>query len=371
MKVVRTRWNAGVSLLEVLLVTALASFVFLAMGELMVYLKKGLLVTDGNYRALQTEMVGSRALWFDITRSGVGFNTLAFNDESGRNFWDHLKDQPCPESLSACRRRLTLTPDNNASFIVMLEQSAESPPQPIQVARFYDQTAPAPGNPNNAGTVTLNETRMKDILRAKSVTSFSPNGTLREPFSLIQFYSAGLVRAMPAGGGLPNFNLPPRAHTYMGYWDASDTFQPITSIPDTPITTQTHPVTGTNLASLDQFFRQAPPQGGAAVFILARRITFARYTVEPIEYEGYQTGRLTRAVFDPEAGGWGTPQVVALPICGVELARRTVNNPSVRPTVYEDRSTLNRKVTSKSEAIGSSCRRDTNGNIEIPNSFNF
>ncbi|MEZ4751740.1 MAG: hypothetical protein R3B54_14260 [Bdellovibrionota bacterium] len=371
MKVVRKRWNSGVTLLEVLLVTALASFIFLAMGELMVFLKKGLLVTDGNYRALQTEMVGSRALWFDVTRSGVGFNTLPFNDEAGRNFWDHLKDQPCPDGLAACRRRVTLTPDNNGTFVMMLEQSSESPPQPIQVARFYDQTAPAPGNPNNVGTVTLNVARMKDILRAKSITSFSPNGTLREPFALIQFYSAGLVRALPAGGGLPNFNAAPRSHSFIGYWDASDTFQPVTSIPQTPITQQVHPVMGSTLTSLDEFFRMAPPQGGAAVFILARRITFVRYSVEPVEYEGYQTGRLMRAQFDPENGSWGQAQVVALPVCGVELARRTINNPSVRPTVYEDRSTLNRKVTSKSEAIGSSCRRNAAGKVVIPNSFDF
>ncbi|MCB0417539.1 MAG: hypothetical protein H6617_08840 [Bdellovibrionaceae bacterium] len=362
--------ESGISLIEVLLVTTLGAFIFLAVGELMVFLKKGLLVTDGNFRALQTEMVGSRALWFDITNSGVGFNVLGFNDENGRGFWDYLKDQPCPETLDACRRRITLTPQNGASFVLMKEDSKESPSQAIQVARFYDQTEPAPGSFTAAGTVTLNETRMKDILATKSATTWSPNGTLREPFALIQFYSVSLERQMPAAG-LPNFNEAPRAHSYMGYWDGGDTFQSITTLPGAPISDQRHPVTDNQITSLDNFFRTMPPQGGDALFTMVRRVSFVRYSVEALEYEGYQTGRLMRSTFDPAAGGWSQPQTVAVPICGIELARRSINMPSVRPTVYEDKSTLNRRVTSKSEAIGSSCRRDAAGNVVIPNSFEF
>lgn len=337
----------------------------------MVFMKKGILVTDGNFRALQTEMVGSRALWFDVTRSGVGFNTLPFPDEAGRNFWDHVKDQPCPEAVPSCRRRIAISPSDSNSFVIMLEQSAEAAPQPFQVARFYDQTAPPAGDFFAAGTVTLNETRLKNILRAKSVTPGNSVGTLREPFKLIQFYAAGLERPIPLGGGLPDFNAPARAHSFMGYWDASDTFQPITTLAQSPIGDQRHPATDTQITSLDQFFRTAPPQGGAALFIMARRITFVRYTVEPTDFEGYQTGRLLRSEFDPAAGTWGTAQTVAVPVCGIELARRTINVPSVRPTIYEDRSTLNRRVTSAGDAIGSSCRRDGSGNVVVPNSFNF
>lgn len=335
--------SEGFTLIEVVLTGAIATIVFLAVGGIMKWMITSTQRVDEDFNAVTTELSGITAIWYDA-RKNASFGMLDDLDENNRPFWEYRSDAPC---LQNCSRRIALIPGQGAvTFLTEITSFGSS--IPLNPTTFFSST-PAPTSgpnfPNGSGTLTYNEGQLINIIATQRPRFLDPG-------TMLQFYSPVSMRRITAGG--VNMNTSARQPSYIVITDGAG----FTAVPaSSGITAQAHPATGLAYTSLRGFFEGMPPDGGRSAFVMVRPVRLVRYTVEAVNHNAYDTGRLMRSVYDttitPPA--WSPPSPVVVPVCGVEFVRTNITVPSVRPTIFEDRNARDRSIASDQPRIRSSC----------------
>ncbi len=326
------RHAPGLTLIELMIVAAIGSFIAMSMNALLKSLRQGQQRAEDLLLADSAESVGQKQLWFDVRRSGISFNfiELPADEDPLVRFYDYLPDIGCSETATRkCTRTFTLSKDGppERAMVFALSQGQLPPATPISPLSFYD-SKPAP-TISTAGSLSFNESRFLDTLK-----NIKPGHDFLREGTLLRFYTPISMRPTT-----DNPYIPPRFVSLVGIVKNGRVEVP--KFDWQPY--QRHPAFATELdtndggfSPLDKFFRIMPPVGGRSSFGMVMPIEVVRYRIEPIEYQRRASGQLVREVFG--ASGWTRKFVVAIGVDKVTFSRSSVSTPSVSLALAMDRS---------------------------------
>ena len=314
--------RSGVTLVELLIAAMIGSMTTLLVAGLLQHFMKSGKVLEERLAAAGEDMLGNKALWFDLRRSGMSFNFLNGQmDDSGRPFYDFLPDWTCATN---CSRRVTLT-RGQGSFVIALSVGGMAPPTPITPLTFYDMAAA----PNFAthGTVTFNPTNFNATMAAIDPVTI-PEKKMLTNGKLLRFYSPFYQRTHSFSGAL-DMTVPPRMLSFAGLVQGGN----VVPFGLAEIGPQVRPDLGTAVTSVDKFFRFLPPVAGTGAFGLVVPFDLCKYSIKEKVIEGRNTGmwELVRETFNGVEFGHG--RVIASPVKTLTFLRKTISVPSIQPSL--------------------------------------
>jgi hypothetical protein len=320
----------GFSALELIIAVSLLGWVMLTSG---IFLKRAFKSTSymsDRTERLSSDIAASKFLFADLRYAGSSFDLLRMNTGAGRNFFDYIPDYGCQ---SDCTRLFRLNHSQNSSgktnSIVFVVGVGKSAPTPISPATLYDVV----GTPS---VETTSELRIKKNLRE---TLEGLIADLKGKSATLLFYSP--VRVRPAAS--PS-STPPRMVAFVAEVPTGSQSDIPKALSIEGMQDQIHPVTGSRLSDLDQFFRALPATGGRGSMVFVKMVQLIKYQIFTRRLSSRQVvGCLVRSVpvnfLFPncasvcEAGSMSAPvagcTLVGTRIRSVEFTRANVATPVI------------------------------------------
>lgn len=298
--------QAGFSLVELMVSIAVTAIIGTILAGVVYESTKMQLQTKEQIEDSTDRLLGERIIFLDLKNIDPSFNVLQMRDDSGKDFFDHIPDVPETFFGGNASRTITLKA-NGITEMKFLQADPIAGPLIIYDPVLAYSVGATPADFNTAASLTFVSLNQDDIV-AKLRPEFWKNGRL--------LMLDTPARLRPVVNDQVNLATPPRSPAFIG--SVAGTQLPQNSEVARAMKT-THPLTGSQIGSADEFLRTVPSVGGGNAFVRLRAVRMIKYTFAKA---GLGQG-LYRSVY--QDGKYNEPVLISDRLASATFYRRSVN----------------------------------------------
>ena len=298
--------QGGFSLVELLVSIAVTAIIGIILAGVVYESTRMQLQTKEQIEDSTDRLLGERIIFLDMKNIDPSFNVLQLRDDTGKDFFDHIPDLPASFFGGNASRTVTMNA-NGIKEIKFLQADPVAGPLIIYDPVLAYSVGATPADFNTAATLTFVSLNQDDIVR-KLRPEFWKDGRL--------LMLDTPARLRPVIGNQVELTTPPRSPAFVGSVAGSQLPQ---NIEVARVMKTTHPLTGAQITSADDFLRTVPSVGGGNAFVRLRAVRMIKYTFAKAG-SGYG---LYRSIY--QDGKYNEPVLVSDRLASATFYRRSVN----------------------------------------------
>lgn len=325
------RNQKGFSLIEILVVVALAAVVILGNSMFMSDFTKRM-DHYAKESAEESELAVLNTMALNILKkSSLSFNRLGLRDDANLNFFDFYPDMPYSSFTTGTETR-TFTLDTLAeNFYILSSDEGKFSSTVFDPVHAYTAISPSPVDALADGTMTYRTLNSVPDFTNASGTKATQK-LMSQIFGVRWANGKVFVVTCPtylrpvASSGSVTLTTAPRMPTFVGKVSGDDLV--LLPASDAGVTfNNTHPVTGATYGTLDDYFRSLPTVGGAAPFVKVEPAIMSRFELR--SNITYGAGFYDLYMRNLTASGYAEDVQVALKIKKVTFKRKSITLPII------------------------------------------